>query len=80
MFLFKKVLSRFISKLFLNSRMILLFLFVKMVSSSQYGMLLQFKRWLQIALSFDGLVFLNVKVDTPICSPDLIFKCVSVSP
>ena len=30
--------------------------------------------------SFDGLTFLNVKGDISICSPDLPFKCLSVSP
>ena len=51
-----------------------------MVNSSKEWILLQFKRWSQIAPSFDGLVFLNVKGDIPICSPDLTFKCLSVSP
>ena len=32
-----------------------------------------------IALSFDGFTFPNVKGDIPICSPDLTFKCLSVS-
>ena len=35
------------------------------------GVLLQFRRWSQIALSFDGLTFLNLKGDIPTCSPDL---------
>ena len=78
MFLFKIGLSRLISKLSLISRSNLLFPFVKIVNSSKDGMLLQFKRWSRIALSFDGLVFLNVKDDIPICSPDLTFKCLSV--
>ena len=30
--------------------------------------------------TFHGLTFLNVKGDIPICSPDLTFKCLSVSP
>ena len=45
------------------SRTNLLFAFVKMVKYSKHGMLLQFKWWSKIALSFDGLVFLNVKGD-----------------
>ena len=53
---------------------------IKMVNSSKDGILLQFRRWSQIALSFDGLNFLNVKGDISICSPDLTFKCLSVSP
>ena len=75
MFLFKIGLSRLISKLYLISSTNLLFQFTKMVNSSNDGILLQFKRWSPIALSFDGLVFLNVKGDIPICSPDLTFKC-----
>ena len=73
MFLF--YLSRLISKLSLISRTNLLFPFAKMVNSSKDRILLQFKRWSQIMLSFDGLVFINVKGDVPICSPHL-----SVSP
>ena len=80
MFLFKMGLSRLISKLSLISITNLLFPFAKMVNSSKDGILLQFRRWSQITLSFDGLVFLNVKGDIPICSPDLTFKCLSVSP
>ena len=51
-----------------------------MVNSSKDGISLQLSRWSQIALSFDGLTFLNVKGDIPICSPDLTFKCLSTSP
>ena len=47
----------------------------------------QFKRWSRIALPLDGLVFLNdglvflnAKGDIPICSPDLTFRCLFVSP
>ena len=74
MFLFKIGLSRLISKLSLISSTNLLFPFAKMVNTSKDGILLQFKRWLRIALSFDGLVFLNVKGDVPICSLDVNFK------
>ena len=80
MFFFKIGLSRLIGKLYLISKANLLSPFVKMVNSSKNGMLLQFKRWSRIALFFDGLVFLNVKGDIPICAPDLTFKCLSVSP
>ena len=52
----------------------LLFPFAKIVNSSKGGILLQFKRWLRIALSFDRLVFLNVKGAIPIRSPDLILS------
>ena len=79
MFLFKIDLSRLISKLSLISGSNLLFLFVKIVNSTKDEMLLQLKRWLQIEVYFDGLVFLNVKGNIPICSPDLTFKCLSVS-
>ena len=47
--------------------------YAKMVNSSSDGILLQFKQWSQIAL-------LNVEGDIPIHSPDLTFKCVSISP
>ena len=80
MLLFKIGLSRLLSKPSLISRTNLLPPFVKMVNSSKEGMLFQFKRWSRIALSFAGLVFLNVKGDILICSPDLTFKCLSVSP
>ena len=80
MLLFKIGLSRLISRLSLISRTNLLFPFAKMVNYSKDGVLLQFKRCLRIGLSFDGLVFLNVKGDIPICSPDLTFKCLSISP
>ena len=56
-----------------------------MVFISQDGKFI--KRWdiiaiyemVTIALSFDGFTFPNVKDDIPICSPDLTFKCLSVS-
>ena len=55
-----------------------------MVNSSKDGILLQIRGWSRIALLSDGLsdglTFLNVKGDIPICSPDLTFKCLSVSP
>ena len=43
--------------------------YVKTVNSSKHGILLQFRRWLWITLSFDGLNSLNFKGDIPICSP-----------
>ena len=46
-----------------------------MLNSSKNGKLLKIRRWLRIALSFDGLTFLNVMSDISICSPDLSFKC-----
>ena len=50
-----------------------------MVNSSKDGILLQYRRWSRIELSFDGLTFVNVKVDVPICSPDLSVKRLSFS-
>ena len=80
MFLFKIGLSRLTSKLSLILRTNLLSPFAKMVNSSKDEILLQFKRWSLIALSTDGLVFLNVKGNIPVCFLDLTFKCPSVSP
>ena len=74
MFLLK--IAQLISMLSLISSTNFLFPFAKMVNSSKDGILLQFKRWSRIELSFDCLVFLNVKVDIPICFPDLTFKCI----
>ena len=74
MFLLK--IAQLISMLSLISSTNFLFPFAKMVNSSKDGILLQFKRWSRIELSFDCLVFLNVKVDVPICFPDLTFKCI----
>ena len=45
-----------------------------MVNSSKDGILLQIRRWSQIALSCDGLTFLNVKSEISISSPDLTSK------
>ena len=59
MLLLKIGLSRVINKLSLISSTNLLFPFTKMVNSSKDRILLQFKRWSLIALSFDGLVFLK---------------------
>ena len=61
-FLFRTGLSRLISKLSLISRIYLWCSYAKMVNSSKYGILLQFRRWSRITLSLDGLTFLNVKM------------------
>ena len=50
-----------------------------MVNSSKDGILLQFRTWSRIALSFDGLNFLNVKGDIPICSRDFTFKSIRLT-
>ena len=54
-------------------------LITRMINSSKDKILLRFKTWSQIALSFDGLVFLDVKGYIPICFPDLILKCLFFS-
>ena len=51
-----------------------------MVNSSKEGFLSHSNRWSRIELSLDGFVFLKVSGDIPICSPDLAFKGLSVSP
>ena len=78
--LFRTGLSLLISKLSLISRIGLWFLYAKMVNSSKDGILLEFRRWSRIALSFNDLTFPYVNGDIPICSPDLTFKCLFVSP
>ena len=50
-----------------------------MVKSSNEESWLQDRRWSPIELSADGLTFLKVNGEIPMCSPDLIFKCLSVS-
>ena len=50
-----------------------------MVNASKGGILLQFRIWPNVALLFDGLLFLNVKGDTQICSPDMLFTFVLIS-
>ena len=71
---FKIDLSPWIRKHSVISRTNLLFLFAKMLNSLKDETFLQFKRWLWITLWFDGLVFLIVKCDIPICSPDRGFE------
>ena len=51
-----------------------------MVCLSKEGLLSHSKKWSRIELSLYGFVFLKVSSDIPICSPDLTFKCLSVSP
>ena len=80
-FLFRTGLPCLLSKLSLISRIYLWWPYAKMVKLSSKDVILwQFRRWSWIALFFDGLTFVNVKGDIPICSPDLTFKCLSVSP
>ena len=74
MLLFKTGLSRLKGNLSLISQAKLLFPFDKTVNFSNNGILLRFKRWSQIALSFDSLVLSNVKSDITTCSPDLTLR------
>ena len=69
----------FIKRLSLISSKYFLFLCAKMVKSLKEGLLSYCKRWSQIELSLDGFVLLKVNGDILICSPDLTFKCLSVS-
>ena len=74
---FKTSLPGLMSKLSLTSRVYLRFSYA---TSSKDGILLQIRRWSQVALSFNGFSFVNVKGDILIYSSDLTFKCLSVSP
>ena len=80
MFLFSIGLSLLINKLSLISNRNLLALWARMVKSSNEGSWLQNRRWSRIELSADGLTFLKVNGEMPMCPPDLTFKCLSVSP
>ena len=80
MFLLNFGLSRLINKLSLISNKTLLVPWARMVKSSNEGSWLQNRRWSRIELSADGLTFLKVNGEMPMCSPDLTFKCLSVSP
>ena len=80
MFLFNIGLSRSINKLCLISNKKLLASRAKIMKSSNEGSWLQNKRWSRIELSADGFHFLEVNREMLMCSPDLTFKCQSVSP
>ena len=80
MLLLRTGLSRFIKRLSFISKWYLLLPCAKILNSSKEGQLLQFKRWSRMELSADGLIFLDVKADIPMCSPALTFKCLFVSP
>ena len=69
MFLFKLGVSLLISKLSLISRESLEEAFARTENSSKEGSLSQNSRWSRTALSFEGLHFLKVKGDKPVCSP-----------
>ena len=77
--LFNIDLSRLINKLSLISNKNLLVPWARMVKSSNEGSWLQKRRWSRIN-SADGLTFLKVNGEMPMCSPDLTFKYLSVSP
>ena len=74
MFLFSDGLSLMISGLSLIFNKSFLFSWVKILKLSKEGEKLQWSKWSQIALLFDGLTFLPVRGNTPICSPDLYLQ------
>ena len=51
-----------------------------MLKLSKEGKKLQWSKRAQKALSFDGLSFFPFRGDAPICFPDLISKCLKLSP
>ena len=51
-----------------------------MVESSNEGSSLQIKSSPRIELLTGGFSFLKVNGEMPMCSPDLTFKCLPVSP
>ena len=71
MFLFKLGVSLLISKLSLISKENLEEAFARTENSSKEGSLSQNSRWSRTALWFEGLHFLKVKGNKPICSPAL---------
>ena len=79
MFFFNIGLSGLINKLSLISNKNLLDPWARMLKSSNEGSWLQNRRWSNIELSADGLTFLKNDKETPMCSPDLTFKFLSVS-
>ena len=66
MFLFNDGLSVMISRLSLISNKYFLFSWAKTLKLSKEGKKLQWSKWSQIALLFDGLTFFPVRGDTPI--------------
>ena len=64
----------------LISNKYLLLSWAKTLKLSKEGKKLQWSKWSHIALLFDGLTFFPVRGDTPICYPDLISKCLTLSP
>ena len=79
MFSFNIGLSRLINKLSLLSNKNLLVPWARILKSQNEGSWLQNWRWSNIELSADGLTFLKVNGEMPMCSPDLTFKFLSVS-
>ena len=80
MFLFTIGLSRLINKFSLISNKNFLVPWARIVKSSNEGSWLEKRRWSRIELSADGLTFLKVNGEMPMCCPDLTSKCLSVSP
>ena len=74
MFLFNDGLSLMISRLSLISNKYFLFSWAKTLKLSKEGKKLQWSKWSQIALLFDGLTFLPVRGDTPMKGFEKVFK------
>ena len=79
-FLFDIGLSGLINKLSLISDKNLLVPWARMVKSSDERSWLRNRRWSCIEHLADGLTFVKVNGEVPMCSPDLTFKCLSVLP
>ena len=80
MFLLSDGLSLVISRLSLIPNKYILFSRDKIRKLSKEGKRLQWSKWSQTALLCEDLTSFPVGGDTPICSPDLISKCLILSP
>ena len=78
MFLLSDGLSLMISRVSLISNKYFLFSRANTLKLSKEGKKLQWSKWSQIALLFDGLNFFPLRGDTPICSPDLPLFCLAL--
>ena len=75
MFLFSDVLSLIINRLSVISNKCLLYSRAKILNLSKEGKMLQWSKWPQTALLFDGMTIFPVRDDTPICSSALLCNC-----
>ena len=80
LFLLSDGLSLMISRLSLICNEFFLFSWAKTLNLQEEGKKLQWGKWLQIALLFDGLTFFPVRGETTFCFPDLVFKSLMLSP